>query len=225
MIELTPELLFAVGGHRSCYRHPGDPQKCIKVLHEPWQEIGRRIRDPLRHVRRRVNYDENLSELKSIHKMEHKLGKQLQDHFPKAYGMVPTNLGEGLVCDFICNADGSPAPTLKSLLWQEGLSDEVQAALDRFWDFLLQHRVIVRNPHPHNIVIRTTEAGAIEAYLIDGFGRADFLPFVEWFPSLTIRKLKARRARQKRQIQKHLKDIQAGISLKGKGVLLEAGPE
>src|SRR5690606_22111213 len=97
LIQLSNDKPFASGGHRDCFRHPDGSNRCIKVLHEPWKEIDRRKKDPLRHVRRRRNYDENRQEWFELRKLERKLNSKVALHFPKQYGFVKTDLGEGLV--------------------------------------------------------------------------------------------------------------------------------
>lgn len=221
-IELDESALIAKGGHRSCYMHPSDPLLCVKVLHEPWQQIERRLKDPLRAIRRRRNFDENLSEWIELKKLEAKLGSSLTLHFPRAHEMVTTNLGEGLVASFIRDDDGKPSLTLKSYLWETSeLTQQCIKALDEFWLFLKNQKLLVRDPFPHNLMVqRSHEKGRLRIVQIDGFGSSDFLPFSRWFAHLRNRKLNGRRHRMQRQIDKHLQEISRGEQPHGKGVAL-----
>lgn len=218
-VHLEKSALIAKGGHRSCYQHPDEQARCIKVLHEPWQTIERRLNDPLRAIRRRRNYDENLSEWIELKKLESKLGKDHSLHFPRAYELVETNLGDGLVADLICDFDGSLSHTLKSYLWEHAaVTPECATAIDEFWTFLKDRKLIVRDPFPHNLMVQRVNAeGQLRILLIDGFGSSDFLPFSKIISSLRNRKLDGRRKRMQRQIDKHLKEIAQGDALKGKG--------
>jgi hypothetical protein len=220
-IELDQSALIAKGGHRNCYIHPDDPSLCVKVLHEPWQQIERRLKDPLRAIRKRHNFDENLGEWIELKKLEAKLGPELTLHFPRADKMVTTNLGEGLVASFIRDYDGKPSLTLKSYLWEVGgLTQKCKRALDQFWLFLKDKKLLVRDPFPHNLMVqRHNKAGELRIVQIDGFGSSDFLPFSRWFTYSRNRKLDGRRCRMQRQIDKHLEDIQQGNPPEGKGII------
>lgn len=219
IIRLENTEPLSVGGHRSCYPYPGYEAKCIKILHEPWEQIDRRLRDPLRHLRRRRNYDENQSEYIELKKLADKLGNLHQRHFPGTYGFCETDLGQGLVVDRICDSDGATSPTLKTYLWLKGWTEEVATAVDRYWDFLKEQKVMVRDPFPHNLLVQDRGPGeGLRIVQIDGFGSSDFLPFSRWFKGLRDRKLDGRRQRMERQLEKHLADIEAGRKPKGKGI-------
>lgn len=220
-LELSEAHLISKGGHRSCYRHPSDSTKCIKVLHQPWREIDRRLRDPLRALRRRRNYDENLSEYLELTKLKKQLGVAHSKHFPQAYGLEPTNLGEGLVVDLIQDYNGATSLTLKSFLWENNRTPALDCAIDAFWNFLKQREVIVRDPFPHNLLVKRNgpDENQLQIIQIDGFGYSDLLPFSRMFRGLRNRKLDSRRERMERQMRKHLADIANGVPPRGKGIV------
>jgi hypothetical protein len=220
-LELSEAQLISKGGHRSCYRHPSDSTKCIKVLHQPWQEIDRRLRDPLRALRRRRNYDENLSEYLELTKLQKQLGVAHSKHFPQAYGFEPTNLGEGLVVDLIQDYNGAASLTLKTFLWEHNRTPALENAIDTFWYFLKHEKVIVRDPFPHNLLVKRngSQEADLQIIQIDGFGCSDFLPFSRMFCGLRNRKLDNRRERMERQMRKHLADIANGVPPRGKGIV------
>jgi hypothetical protein len=189
------------------------------VLHEPWEQIGRRQNDPFRLFRRREQFDENLGELKALEKIARKKGDRMQRHLPMVYGFIQTDLGEGLVADMITDADGSPSMTLKGHLWEHGYTEACKVALEEFWRFLISEKILVRDPDPHNILLQKNGSGNLTAYLVDGFGRSEFFPLVEWFSKLAERKLRKREARMYMRIRKHLKEIETGKPLSGKGMV------
>lgn len=219
LIKLSDRTPIARGDHRECYHHPLESDKCIKVLHEDWREINRRKNDPLRIFRSKAHFHENLTEAKELKKIEKRCGSHLVKHFPRSHGFVATDLGEGLVVDFIRDHDGRPAQTLKSYIWEHGYDRKSRTAIEEFWTFLFDHAVIVRDPDPYNICLAEDANGTLTAYLIDGYGRSDFLPFVEWFPNKTRKKLSKRRARFNRSVDRILEMIAAGLDLSGKGVV------
>ncbi len=215
--DLAEQQTIAKGDHRVCYRHPQDPQKCLKILHEDWRQINRRLNDPFKYFRSKTHFHENMVEAKELAKIYKKCGQRMRQHFPQSYGFCSTDLGEALITDFIQDHDGAPAHTLKSYIWENGYTPEAQAAIEAFWDFLFREAVIVRDPDPYNICLAQQANGSLQAYLVDGYGRSDFLPFVEWIPQLTRRKLNKRKARFERRLKEHLKEIASGHPLKGKG--------
>jgi len=207
------------GGHRTCYPHPEDPGQCIKILHQPWREIERRQRDPLRYFRRRRNYDENLAELLELQKLEAKLGAAMAEHFPICHGFVETDLGEGLAVEQIQDYDGSTSISLKAYLWTDGWNPQIKETVDHFWNFLKENGVLVRDPFPHNLLVqRLNPEGALRIKQIDGFGASDFLPFSRILSKYRNRKLDGRRKRMQRQITKQLERIKRGEEPKGKGL-------
>lgn len=224
-LRLEGAAAIARGGHRTVYPHPDDPGLCVKVLHEPWREINRRLNDPLRHLRLRRHFDENRGELHELTRLRRRLGAQLTTHFPAPHGLVDTDLGEGLVVDRVVDFDGRTSLTLKNHLWLHGLEPDCQAALDDFWRFLVAHRVMVRDPQPHNLVVQRRGGGAgLRIVMIDGFGSSDLLPFRAWFAGPAARKLASRRRRTERRIAHELAQRRAGQAPTGEG-MLRYGPE
>lgn len=214
---ITP---LARGGHRTVYPHPHDAGLCVKVLHEPWKEINRRLNDPFRWIRPRRHFDENRGELHELTKLRRKLGPLLTQHFPTAHGLVDTDLGEGLVVDRIVDEDGQTSLTLKNHLWLNDLDAACQEALEAFWDFLLEHRIMVRDPQPHNLIVQHRRDGAgLCIVMIDGFGSSDLLPFRSWFAGPVARKLASRRRRTERRIAHELEQKRAGRSPSDEGML------
>jgi hypothetical protein len=190
------------------------------VLHEPWRQINRRLNDPLRHVRPRRHYDENRSEYRELRKLQRKLGTAMTEHFPQVHGLVKTDLGEGLVVDRILDSDGQTSITLKNHIWLHGLDDACLRALEKFWSFLIRHRVMVRDPMPHNLVVQKTGEGQLRVVMIDGFGSSDLFPFRAWVSSLAEKKLASRRRRMQRQIDRHLQAKQEGKRPSDQGMML-----
>lgn len=210
MLLLSKAKPIGVGGHRNVYVHPDNPTLCVKVLHEPWQEINRRLNDPFRLVRPRWHYDENRSELRELLRLKRRLGPLHGIHFPEPYGLVETDLDEGLVVERVFDNDGQTSLTLKNYLWLYGLDKKCAEALEVFWSFLVKHSVAVRDPMPHNLVVQQNDDERLRIVMIDGFGSSDFLPFRYWVPALAARKLESRRRRMERRIQRELEAKRRG---------------
>lgn len=220
MLKLRNSEPIARGGHRTVYVHPDDPKLCVKVLHQPWQQINRRLNDPFRSVRPRRHYDENRSELHELLKLKRKLGIDLTDHFPEPHGLIDTDFGEGLVVQRILDHHGQTSLTLKQHLWLYGFDGPCRQAVDDFWRFLLARRIMVRDPQPRNLIVqhRRNEPG-LRIIMIDGFGSSDLLPIRSWFSGLTARKLATRRRRTERGIARELEHKRVGRSPSEQGMI------
>jgi hypothetical protein len=219
LLHLQNSQPIGVGGHRTCYVHPERTELCVKVLHEPWRQINRRLNAPFRHIRPRRHYDENRSEYHELRKLQRKLGTAMTAHFPQVHGLVRTDVGEGLVVDRILDPDGQTSLTLKNYIWLYGLDDACLRALEAFWSFLIRHRVMVRDPMPHNLVVQKKGDGQLRVIMIDGFGSSDLFPFRAWVGSLAEKKLASRRRRMQRQIERHLQDKREGKQPSDQGMM------
>ncbi|SEA09661.1 YrbL family protein [Microbulbifer marinus] len=179
MIDLSHSEPFASGGNRFCYRHPENPQLCVKVM-RPGRTAELIGRAPwYKQWRGEEYFDDNLRELEGYSQRSlQRDDAGLWRHLPRWYGIQETSLGPGAVTDMILDASGAPAPTLRQYLNKHGLDAEVRAALQRFADWLLQYKVLTKNLIAHNLVLRE-ERGQLELYLIDGLGSAAFLPLPE----------------------------------------------
>jgi hypothetical protein len=175
MIDLKGQQPFASGYNRHCYRHPGDPALCLKVLRpENIEARFRRQSWPKKILgKRRIN--DNLQELKAHrqHAIEMLIanGQQsiLWSHLPCFHGTIETSLGEANVSELITGSDGGPAETLEHHLKHQGFTQPIQSAVARFCTWLVETGILTRNLLPHNLVIANA-AGRPEIFLVDGLG-------------------------------------------------------
>ncbi|MFA0813000.1 YrbL family protein [Microbulbifer epialgicus] len=176
MIDLGQSQPFASGGNRFCYRHPQEPLLCIKIM-RPGRTMELLGRAPwYKRWRGEKYFDDNLREQEGYSQRAlQQEQKGLWRHLPRWYGIQQTNLGPGVVTDLILDSEGNPAPTLRQYLNEHGLNGEVQSALERFTEWLLEYGVLTKNLIAHNLVVREEE-GKLQIYVVDGLGCASFLP-------------------------------------------------
>lgn len=188
MIQLTDDLIFAEGGRRYCFVHPDDPDRCVKTL-SPNGDPRKRRQEAVWYKKLRPisMFDDNVRELQSFRQLE-KSGERVWEHFPRCYGIQPTNRGGGIVTDLIRDADGTISKTVRQFVKANGKTPQLLAALDRFLGSLLELRVITRDVLDHNLVVQVGEDNLI-IYMIDGFGSSDFLNVSRWIPALGVRKI------------------------------------
>lgn len=176
MIPLSKKEPFAVGGRRACYFHPDDPNRCIKVALSDKQPEQLRSEDPWwKRLRPASYYDENELDIRIYARLEAKLGALAGVHFPNVYGLVKTDLGQGLETELIRDTDGRVSLSGKEYTMLNGRSDASEYAIQQLSDFLVQHLLLFRDPFPHNIAMQEQPDGSLRVIIIDGLSRKTFL--------------------------------------------------
>jgi hypothetical protein len=165
---------LATGHLRLVFEHPDDAALVVKVM-RPEAVVARAKRWHKRLPRAR-EYTGYLRELK-----EYIAGRARfpERHAPIArmVGIVPTDLGLGVVSEKVRALDGSLAPTLaKRYELERGFSAGIEQGLAEFLDGLLDCNVIVGDMHAWNIVWGSDSRGGPRFVLIDGFGEKHVIP-------------------------------------------------
>ncbi|WP_237057203.1 YrbL family protein [Microbulbifer sediminum] len=208
MIDLGELKPFASGGNRHCYRHPQDPEKCVKVMRTGRIEELHARAPWYKRLAGNDRFDDNLRELAGY---QQPALRNADDHSPvwrhlaRWYGLEETSAGRAAVSQLILDENGNPAPTLEDYLQEHGLDAPITAALEHFAQWLWDTRVLTKNILPHNLVVRMHD-GAPELVLIDGLGRATLLPLPEWFEFFNRHYIRRRIQRMWRRIHWEVSD-------------------
>lgn len=184
---------FGIGGRRMCFVHPHEPKKCVKVLRT---DDGRTVRlKNKKHIipaRWRREYNNNTHEMRTLGDLEKRIGPEMGKHLPRCYGMVPTDMGPGLVLDLVRDHDGGISRSIRELITVGYDLSALRASFDEFGKFLSKNLVLTRNLLDHNLVVEMREDGPGPMFLIDGFGDPAWIPFSKWFPALGRAKVRKR---------------------------------
>lgn len=153
MLTLTQKI--GQGTNRSVWRHPDKVDWCVKVT-IPGEDGGSQNEAEWHYLR-------HLATL-GIHSR----------HLPREYGWVETNLGHGLVVDYIHATDGTPAITLGTAL-REGLIEKQEAVrmVEDAFRWAGDHGVMIEDANLGNLAIHAdTGPGPGHSWLvfIDGIG-------------------------------------------------------
>lgn len=181
MVELQEQHFIGKGKDRTCYLHPEDEGKCIKITHPPRMLANGKPRKkgPARRVAREVLYYKKLQ----------RRGYDFA-HVAGYYGMVETNLGRGHVYEVMKNADGSFAEELVDVLkTSAGQSVELDLALDQLFTDLYENLVPLAELHGGNICCAKNADGSWTLKLVDGIGNSDFIKYCDWSKFLMRKKL------------------------------------
>ncbi|MCO6546551.1 MAG: hypothetical protein J6583_02075 [Gilliamella sp.] len=165
-IQLSIEDYISRGLHRKCYRHPNDPNKCIKVNYNVGaeEETNREISYYKHLIRRNVSFDA----------------------IPKYYGPVSTNYGKGHVFQLIRDYTGEVAIPLEKYLADTKLTkqyyDDLVTSLRNLKSTLLKDRIITMTIKSKNILFQHLSADKSRLIIIDNIGNSTLIPIANYIP-------------------------------------------
>jgi len=163
------------GKERTCFAHPDDPQKAIKIPHGDINEQSRR-------------------EIRFYQKL-YKRGGGGQ-HIPRFYGLCETNLGAGIVVDMIRDQDGEISRPLNWYLAEGYPIEDFEPYLDELRQSFLQNLIIFNHDMTvGNLLFQKASATSARLVAIDGLGDVVVIDWFDVFPALVRRKISRRWAR------------------------------
>lgn len=131
-------------------------------------------------------YNENYHDLRFYRINLHK--KEIFEYIPKFYGICKTNLGIGLVVEYMINTDNTKMPTIKEYINKNGINNDLLEAIKKLWTVMLNNNVQIRAPHSENFLVRN-DSSSLKIYMIDGFGSPNLIPLLDYVPSLGRKKI------------------------------------
>ena len=164
-ISINPELLIGRGRDRACYRHPDDPDFCIKVGTKPEKQTRREKRYFLYLLRKGVDM-----------------------RFIAPYmGDIKTSQGTGALFPLIHDDNGEVSLTLTQTIKANQIDrGTLNRKLDQLYRYLVDNHICTRDVSPNNIMVRR-RAGQIDFILIDGVSRPNLNPLSIRLPALAKR--------------------------------------
>lgn len=204
--ELTP---IGSGVDRVVYPHPDNPGLCIKI---PKYRTGKDLevqefRDKVFCLTRLGNkdyLDYNFTDELYARELEKRNSPEVFNHLPRCYSFADTDLGRGVVWEYIVDYDGSPCLSLKDCESNPGQlgSNEKEllwGALDEFFAWQLKHAIMLREMAFSNTLVKQNAPQSIQLYHIDAIGCVDLVPLAVYsreFARLRVRS-KVHRFRKK----------------------------
>lgn len=182
MIILDKSLLINQGTVRACYHHPNDSRLVVKV-----PTGSKKDRD-------QANYTELKGYKTLIQK--HK-GLTCISH---CHGFEPTNMGEGLICDCICDANGSVSKSILDVINSDNPPEftYLKNVVEQFTQYLLDEQIYIFDLNVKNIVLQQQSDATYTPIIIDLKGHyelKEFIPLSRYIPYFRRKKLE-RRCRQ-----------------------------
>lgn len=150
------------GRERTCYLHPEDPGKLIKISGDETDSQSRREIQFYQDYAKRASPDYR--------------------HLPRFHGLAKTNLGQGMLVDYIRDHDGQVSKSLRDYL-DEGMSlPQATPYLNELKHYLLKNCVIFNHDMvTRNILLQHQSAQTSLLVLIDGIGDVVALPWLNRF--------------------------------------------
>lgn len=193
-VALTAEQPFARGGNRLCFVDPRDANCCIKVRRPEFTLADLRRKKGFPHTLKPLwMLDESRHEFDLMQAIHRRLGAKAYTVLARNFGFVETDMGPGLCSELIRNTDGRIARSVMQIGWENGVTDDLLAAVDAFEQDWVELLIPTRDLLLHNVVAPCDADGRIQRLvLIDGLGYSGVIPF-----SLLPRSYKKHRARRK----------------------------
>lgn len=157
MILLNNDLI-GIGSERSCYIHPHDNTKVIKVFHN-----------------KKNKNDQNKLE----YKYYQYLGKKniSYKHITRCFGWIDTNMGRGLIFERVVNYDDTAPKQLTHYIKNKIFSNEREMELLlELKKYLLSNNILFMDVATLNILCKKIDKDKYRLIIIDGLGgkRDDF---------------------------------------------------
>lgn len=201
MLSLRHAKPIASGQHRLVFQHPEALDRLVKVMRPEIVALRGQDGPWYRRIARTGPYRGFVREFNEY--LASRYASEGLSPLARVLGLLDTDMGPGLVVEKICAADGRLALDLDAWVRRDGLTSEVQAALDLLLAQLLEHNVITADLHAWNLVCEEKHGETPRLVMIDGFGEKNFVPL-----SSMSRRNNAARTRSKfRKMIKRLRTI------------------
>lgn len=188
LINLDKNSSIAHGNCRNIFLYDN---KCIKVslketLIKRRNELKKKSKIKWLFKPLLMFYNENYYDLRFYKINLHK--KEIFDYIPKFYGICKTNLGIGLVVEYMVNKDNSKMLTIKEYINKNGVNNNLLQAIKQLWNVMINNNVQIRAPHTENFLVKE-DNDKLKVYMIDGFGSPNLIPLLDYLPYLGKKKI------------------------------------
>lgn len=161
-VSPSPQDFVAEGTDRKCFRHPLNPDRCIKILH-PERRSGRFWRE--------VRYFARLRQRAVDFR-----------HLTAFHGLLDTSLGKAAVFDLVLDDDGRVSRSLAQYLALNDSAFNAWAAteIESLKQSLFDQWIVFHDLNPTNILVKRLGFDEFRLVVIDGIGHNHFIPLAAY---------------------------------------------
>ena len=172
VIHLSSEPI-GQGRERSCFLHPEDDSKIIKVSNGRENVQSQREIDFYSRLLKREDFP--------------------YSHIPRYYGMVQTNRGQGIVVDLVRDFDGNISRSMHEYLTEGIPLQEFADEMNTLKRYFLEHRIIFNHDLvPGNLLRQRLSSDDSRLVAIDGLGDVVIVQWLNYFPGHARAKINRR---------------------------------
>ncbi|MDR0677044.1 MAG: PhoP regulatory network YrbL family protein [Elusimicrobiota bacterium] len=182
MLILEKDKFLTKGTNRHLYVSDEIPGKCVKIVLLDTQKFEKNNSRWYKKILPLKFFGENRREEK-YYKILNKKNAEIFNYIPKLYGWIDTNLGKGLLFEYIDNAI-----SLKDYIEKFGIDDFIVTEFKNFFKIILKNNVQVRDQNIYNYLVQNIDSdtneivrgGGYKLKLIDGLGIHHLIPIYNY---------------------------------------------
>lgn len=172
MIHLSSEPI-GQGRERTCYLHPEDDSRIIKISSDGESKQSKREIDFYNRLQKRPDFP--------------------YTHVPRYHGLVETNRGPGIVVDLIRDYDGNISRSMHDYLCDGIPLREFDEEMHQLKRFFLEHRIVFNHDLvPGNLLRQRLSNKDGRLVAIDGLGDVVIVQWLNYFPGHVRAKINRR---------------------------------
>lgn len=214
-LDLSTARVIAKGADRYVFQHPYEPSLLVKVVNMDAYNAYL-DRKPLKRFykkfQRESAYRVYLNEISEYVTTTTRPTGLWRVPMSRVVGLTQTSLGLGQLVEKITGEDGDLAPTLAKVIAREGISTELSAQLDNFFEDLIDAHIVISDLSARNIALGRNADGKPGMYLIDGFGVLPLIPLYAWSKRLNDRRMRRKYAEWRARIQREYDESRAQVT-------------
>lgn len=152
IIQITEKYLIAKGGERSCYEHPEDPTKVLKIVH---RKVKHNQQNLLESIYYNYLFSNNIP----------------TTYLAQFYGNINTNLGNALIYERICDYNNQQSLSLKETIIANKLEEKIKNQLvNELKEYIFKNNILFIDVDLSNVFCCEYEENKYKLIIIDGLG-------------------------------------------------------
>lgn len=177
MLILDKDKYFIKGNNKIVFLLDEFPNKCLKIsTKERLKELRRSNKHWYKKIRPLSCFSDNLKDIKGYRIIDKKKAYELYKYIPNYYGVIQTNLGDGLLIEYI-----NDSMSIFDYIKKYGFNNKLQQEIKDLFKILYEYNIQIRDPNLGNFLVKiVNDNNDIELKLIEGVSNAQLIPLADW---------------------------------------------